>query len=312
MVVATTRRATTAQGYRWYCRKYIVPALGNVLIRDLQPGHLQRFYGDLASKNLSASTTAQAHRILHRALGHAVNLGLVVRNVADGATPPTPRRKETKTLCISDVRRFLETAETSAYFPVFVTLLWTGARRSEVLGLRWRDVDTTLGSISIRRAMHVLKGGEIVFEEPKSRSGSRSIAMPPTLSLALAEHRGDMEKIRGTLRQDELVFTWEDGRPMRPLSVSHAFRRIARRAGLEGVRLHDMRHSHATILLEQGVHPKVVSERLGHASVNITLDLYSHVTPGIQQAAAKAFDDALTPVSATPIKESKDAPLTIR
>ena len=310
-IVAATRRATTFQGYRWYCRKYILPELGHIALKDIQPSHLQRFYSGMVGSGLSSSTTAQAHRILHRAFNHAVKLGLAVRNPADAATPPKVRRKETKTLSVSDVQIFVEAARRSSFYPVFVTLIWTGARRSEVLGLMWKDVDTLLGTISIRRAMHVLKGGEVLFQEPKSRAGQRSIAMPPTLNLALAEHRAVMERIRGPLQEDDLVFTWEDGRPMRPLSVSHAFRRIARRAGLKGVRLHDIRHSHATILLEQGVHPKVVSERLGHSGINITLDLYSHVAPGIQQAAAAAFDKALSPVHPRRV-ETEKAPLTIR
>ena len=117
--------------------------------------------------------------------------------------------------------------------------------------------------------------------------------MPPTLSLALADHRKRMEQILGVRSDNDLVFTWEDGRPMRPATVSHAFTRIVRRGGLEGFRLHDLRHSHASLMLKEGVHPQVVSERLGHASISITLDTYSHVLPGIQRAAAEAFDKSL-------------------
>ena len=143
------------------------------------------------------------------------------------------------------------------------------------------------------RAMHVLKAAKVIFEEPKSRKGKRSIAMPPSLSLALAEHRRCMEEVFGPRSDDDLVFTWEDGRPMRPNSVTHAFKRIARRVGLPDVSLHDSRHTHASMLLKQGVHPKIVQERLGHSSIGITLDLYSHVAPGLQEAAAMAFDDAV-------------------
>ena len=118
--------------------------------------------------------------------------------------------------------------------------------------------------------------------------------MPPSLAIELREHHECMEQLRGPLNNNDLVFTWEDGRPMLPDSITHAFKRIARRLGLDGIRLHDLRHSHATLMLEQGIHPKVVSERLGHANINITLDIYSHVMPGIQQAAAETFDKALS------------------
>ena len=286
-IVATTTRETTVAGYRWYVGKYIIPRIGHVPLKDLQAAHIQSLYADMLAEGLSPTTVAQAHRIIRRALGQGVKQGALIRNVADATTPPRPARKEMRTLSEEDVARFLLVARQSPLYGVFLSLLYTGARRSEILALKWRNVDLVMGTITISRALHVLKGGRVVFSEPKSAKGRRQVAMPPSLALALTEHRETMEQIRGPLSEDGLVFTRLDGSAVRPLTVSHAFRRISRRVGLHGVRLHDLRHSHATLMLEQGVHPKVVSERLGHSSVAITLDVYSHVLPGIQHAAAE-------------------------
>ena len=292
--VATTKRATTEAGYRWYIKKYLTPKLGRLALKDLQPGHLERTYAAMLGRGLSAQTIVHAHGILHAALAHAVRQGVLMRNVADAVTPPRPVKKETVAMSAEDVRRFLEAARTSVFYIVFLTALWTGARRSEILGLRWRDVDLVLGAMAVPRAMHVLKGARVVFEEPKSRKGKRNIAMPPTLSIGLREYRQRMEAVLGPRSDNDLVFTMEDGRPMRPSSVTHAFTRISRRAGLDGFKLHTSRHTHASLLLAQGVHPKIVQERLGHSTIGITLDLYSHVAPGLQEAAAMKFDDVMS------------------
>ena len=287
-------RLKTADGYRFIVRKYIAPRIGQVPLRALQPAHLQGLYSGLLALGLSATTTRHAHAVIRRALAEGVRTGRLGRNVALATQPPRSKRREMSTLSVDEVRRFLTAAQDSPYYAPFVTLLWTGARRGEVLALRWRDIDLLLGTISITRSMYVTKGAKKAFEEPKSQTGRRQVAMPPSLAIELREHHKRMEQLRGPLNDNDLVFTWEDGRPMLPDSITHAFKRIALRLGLDGIRLHDLRHSHATLMLEQGIHPKVVSERLGHANISITLDIYSHVMPGIQQAAAETFDQALS------------------
>jgi integrase len=216
------------------------------------------------------------------------------------------------TLSVDDVRRFLTAAKDSPYYAPFVTLLWTGARRGEVLALRWLDIDLLLGTISITRSMYVARGAKIAFEEPKSQMGRRQVAMPPSLAIVLREHHKRMEQLRGPLNDKDLVFTWEDGRPMLPDSVTRAFKRIARRLGLDGIHLHSSRHSHAILMLEQGINPKRVSERLGQANIGITLDIYSHIMPGIQQAAAETLDKALANalLANGSVDKTQTAPLT--
>ena len=171
-------------------------------------------------------------------------------------------------------------------------------RRSELLALRWSEVDLILCQIHVNRTLHHLRDGNIVFRQPKTAKGRRMIALSPSAALTLEEHREKQEIMRAilgiTLTDEDLVFSHPDGKPLLPDTVTHAWIKLVRRNGLWGIRLHDARHSHASLMLKQGTHPKIVQERLGHASIQITLDTYSHVTPGLQEAAAARFDEAFT------------------
>ena len=158
--------------------------------------------------------------------------------------------------------------------------------------------------MSVVQTLHQLRGGKYIFREPKSKRSRRQIALSPKLAIMLWEHRFKQEQawilLGKPLLPTDLVFSHPDGRPIRPDNVTKAFNTIVRSLGLKGVRLHDLRHAHATILLEEGVHPKVVQERLGHSSVSTTLDIYSHVVPSLQQAAARKIDEGL---EVTPTEE---------
>ena len=185
---------------------------------------------------------------------------------------------------------------------MYFTAVYTGLRRGELLGLRWCDVDLDLGVLSVVQTLHVLNGGELIFREPKTRSSRRTVALSPSLAIMLREHKvkRGAEHLLATgkpLSPTDLVFSHADGSPYNPDSVGQRFRNIIKKLGLQGTRLHDMRHAHATLMLRQGVHPKIVSERLGHSSVNITLDTYSHVLPGLQEAAALRFEEGLQTAS---------------
>jgi integrase len=174
-------------------------------------------------------------------------------------------------------------------------------RRSELLALRWSDVDLMLCQIYINRAIHRLHNGEITFSEPKTHNSKRMVSLSPSTAITLREHRAQQEILRSnaglTLSDDDLVFSHYDGKPLLPDSITHAWKSLANRAGSKDIRLHDARHTHASLMLKQGIHPKIVQERLGHASIKITLDVYSHVTPGIQQAAANKFDEIMLPTT---------------
>jgi integrase len=246
---------------------------------------------------LSAQTVKHHHRVLHEALKYAVKHGILIRNVAEAVDPPRPDNKEMVTLEPENVHVFLDAAHDTPYYVLFYTALYTGLRRSELLGLRWKDVDLDLATLSVVQTLHHVSRKGYVFREPKTKRSRQLVDLSPSLALLLREHRANQELERKLLRRflmpDDLVFCYPDGTPLSPNSVTKGFHKLAKSLEMPGIRLQDLRHTHAAIMLSQGVHPKVVSERLGHSSVAITLDTYSHVLPGIQAAAAQSFDEGL-------------------
>jgi integrase len=288
----------TAEGYESIVRFHLVPALGRVTLMQLKPEHLQGYYADKLSGGLSAQTIRHHHATLHKALRTAVEWGLLQRNSADAVNPPRVQRAEMQTWGEGDIVTFLEAARETPYFTLFHTALFTGMRRGELLALRWCDVDLILCQVHITRALHHLRTGEIVYRAPKTAKGRRMIALSPSAASVLREHRGKQEVTRATLgmtlKDDDLVFSDLEGKPLLPDTVTHAWIKLVRHTGLKPIRLHDARHTHASLMLKQGVHPKIVQERLGHASIGITLDTYSHVAPGLQEAAAIGFDQLVS------------------
>ncbi|MCX6009220.1 MAG: tyrosine-type recombinase/integrase [Chloroflexi bacterium] len=301
----------TVEGYESIIRQHLVPNLGNIPLTQIKPEHLQRYYSEMLSGgrcdgrgNLNPVTVRQHHMVLHRSLHIAVKWGLISRNPADAIDLPHCQRPEMHVMNEDNIQTFLEAAKSTPYYTLFYMALFTGMRRSELLALRWCDVDLILGQISVNRSLHHLRDKSLVFRTPKTAKGRRTIALPPSAILVLKEHKKQQGQIRlmlGTLLvDDDLVLSQSDGRPLLPDTVSHAWAKLAQRTGLKGIRLHDARHSHASLMLKQGIHPKIVQERLGHASIQVTLDTYSHVAPGLQEAAAIRFDEAFI---STPKKE---------
>ena len=286
--------------YESIVRVHLIPGLGSIPLTQLRPEHLQRHYTAKLSEGLSALTVRYHHTVIHKALQTAVKWGLLSRNVADGVDVPRARRNEMQTWDEGDISRFLEVANKTPYFALFHTALFTGMRRSELLGLKWKDVDLIFGEVSVTRSLHHLRDGSYVFTEPKSARSRRTIALSPSAILTLKEHKErqalDRAMLGIPLRDDDLVFSTLEGKPLRPNTVSRAWTMLAARAGVKVIRLHDARHTHASLMLKAGIHPKIVQERLGHASIQITLDTYSHVAPGLQEAAAVQFDKLVSPM----------------
>ena len=295
----------TAEGYESIARQHLIPRLGNITLIQLKPSHLQRYYSETLSKGrcdgkgttLSPQTVRHHHTALHKALETAVEWGLLSRNVADAVRPPHVDRTDMKVWGENEVTQFLETAKSTPYYALFYTALFTGMRRSELLALRWQDVDSIVGQVYVSRSMHQLKDRSFVFRPPKTAKGRRTVALPPSVVLVLNEHRKkqDLERVLLgiPLADDALVFGNIEGKPLRPNSVTRAWTSLASHAGLKAIRLHDARHTHASLMLKQGIHPKIVQERLGHATIAVTLDTYSHVAPGLQEAAAERFDELI-------------------
>lgn len=302
--ISTQIRATTLEAYQQR-GKHLIDGLGHIPVSELREEHIHKYYRE-KSKTLSPGTLIKHHNLLRSALSQGVIWRTLTRNVAEAVKPPKVSRKEMRALTGPEVHRMLEACEDTAWHSIFHTLTWTGLRRSELLGLRWKDVDLILASLRVVQSVQRLNTGEFIVQEPKTASGRRTIALSPASCLVLREHRekqeADATLLGRQLAEDDLVFSHPDGSPRDPSTLTLAFRRLTRRIGLDGVRLHDLRHTMASLYLEQGVNPKTVAERLGHASVTITLDLYSHCLPGVQEAAAVQFDTAMEQAKSTSAK----------
>jgi len=289
--------------YESIARVHLIPKLGSISLTQLKPGHLQKHYTDMLNKGLSARTVRYHHVILHKALQTASRWGLISRNVADGVDLPRCKHTEMQTWNESELSLFLEAAKDSQYYALFYTALFTGVRRSELLALRWQDIDSIYSQIYVNRSLHHLRDGSYIYTQPKSIKSRRTIALPPSAFLVLNEHRKAKETeslLAGTTITDtDLVFSTPEGKELRPNTISRAWTILAAKCGVRIIRFHDARHTHASLMLKQGIHPKIVQERLGHASIAITLDTYSHVAPGLQEAAARSFDEAFTKTNDT-------------
>ena len=272
--------------------RHLIPDLGEVPLAKILPEHLQRHYAKCAAAGLKPGTVKKHHAVIHSALAAAVKWGLVYRNVADIVDSPRYKRVEMQFWEADQMNEFLDKNIDSEYYPLFYTALTTGMRRSELLGLRWQDIDLLMCQLAVRRTLKHLQGGAYVFEDVKTEKSRRTIALSPNSTAILSKL---FDSRSGKLATPEAqVFCGPAGQPMRPNTVSRAWQLGCKKAGVKVIRLHDARHTHATLLLKQGVHPKVVQERLGHASIAITLDLYSHVVQGLQESAAAKFDELIT------------------
>ena len=299
----------TKASYEMIIRRHLIPELGSIPLSQLEPRHLQASYsrqrerGRVDGKGqLSPQTVRYCHSLLAEALGYAVKMGLLSRNVAQATEAPRADHKVMPTLAPEDVPRFLEAAQETPYYTLFYLLLHTGLRRGEALALRWKNVDLGLASLGVSAYLSVVEAayklnGTYVIKEPKTSHSRRQIALPPSLGVVLRQHKAGQEAQRALLGKpltdNDFVFAHPDGSPLDPSTVSHAFNKVMRKAGLPHIRLHDLRHTHASLLLQAGVHPKIVQERLGHSSIRVTLDTYSHVIGGLQEVAAQRFDDLL-------------------
>jgi integrase len=290
----------TIESYRQIIKSHLVPELGNIRLVDLEARHLQSLFAKKRDSGLSARTVRYLYSLMSQVLRYAVKQGILSRNVAQNSEPPKVERRELSTIRPEQIGIFLEAAKETPYYALFYLLLHTGLRRGEALALKWKNVDMGLASLGVQAYLSVTQSlgkvaGETYIREPKTSSGKRRVALPPSLTLVLQQHKASQQELFAllgkALTDEDYVFCREDGTPLDPSTVSHAFARVLREAGLPPMPLHGLRHSHATLLLQAGTHPRVVMERLGHSSIRVTLDTYSHVVGGLQESAAQRFDD---------------------
>jgi integrase len=297
--VRGTVRESTYSRDKYLVTNHVKPSIGRVKLKNVNALHLQSLYRERLDSGLSGSTVQKIHHVLHKALTQAMSWDLIPRNPADSVKAPTPTPKEMHPLSAPEARQLLEAARGDRLEALYVLAVHTGMRRGELLGLHWGDVDLndTFPTVRVRRTL-TRKDTGYVLGEPKTKKSRRTIRLTPQAVEALRRHlTSQMEHMEhlGDLYDDQgLIFTTEVGTLINPSNLrQRSFKPLLEHAGLPRITFNDLRHTCASLLFQKNVHPKFVQELLGHASVAITLDTYSHMLPGMGSQAADAIESAL-------------------
>ena len=301
----TRVKPSTAAAYEGNIRLHINPNIGRIPLQKLQPEDLDELYVKLLTEGkrngtgggLSAKSVRNVHATIQSALTDATRKGTVFRNVADIADPPAISRsgRSMNVWTADQLRTFLEAIAGHELYPLYFLAATTGMRRGEVAGLRWRNVDLDAARLTVNQQI-VSVEYELIEDDLKTASSRRTIDLDEQTVAMLRRHRRQQLEERmasGQRGDDGFVFAKPDASPVHPDLISQTFQRFMAQSDLPKIRLHDLRHTHATILLQQNVHPKVVSERLGHSSIAFTMTVYQHVMPGMQAEAAATFGAAV-------------------
>lgn len=290
-------RLSTWATYERYLRIHVVPRIGRVPLVKLTPDELQRLYADLLDDGLNPMSVRHVHAILHRVLGQAVRWEAALRNVADLVDPPRAARSEMAVLSVAEVRQLLATAAVDRLEALYVLAATTGMRRGELLALRWKDVHLDRSKLAVVATLQ--QEGGLSIAETKTAKSRRAVPLPALAVSALRRRKSIQATERlaaGSGWQEQgLVFTSTVGSLIQPGNLlRRSFYPLLERAKVPQIRFHDLRHTAATLMLSEGIHPKVASELLGHSTVGITLDLYSHVTESVASDAARRMNHLLT------------------
>ena len=275
-MVSLNLQPKTVDSYKYIVESHIKPEIGHIKLLQLHPEQLQSLYNKKLDEGLSKRTVQYIHSVTRRALNLALKWGYIYRNPTDLVSPPTPKKKAPITLSEGEIVKFLESVKYHRWYPIYVLAVGTGMREGEILGLRWEDVDLENGVISVTNTVYTIRG-KTYIGEPKSENSRRTIALP--------EYALD---VLNTLESGSgLIFTTSSGKPVSQRNLLRHFQQNLKKAGLPKVTFHSLRHFHASYLLKSNVHPKIVQERLGHSTIGLTMDTYSHVIPDIQKEAAE-------------------------
>jgi integrase len=296
--------AKTAERYRGMVRNQLIPRIGSVPLRKLTATHIEALEADLqrtghvkgrrSGEGLTAQSVRHAHKILSQALTHAVRTEVLFRNPAQQVKPPRPPRHEIVILTKAECAALLQCAAHTPLHLLVLVGITTGMRRGELLALRWSDLDLKAGRLTVNQSMERVDG-KITFKPPKTAGSRRTITLPAITVEGLIAHRATQatERLRLGLGKADLVFTRPDGEPMEASSITKGFGKLIKAAGVRRITLHGLRHTHISHQLIDGVHPKIVSERAGHANVSITLSVYAGFVPNMQADAAAGVDSWL-------------------
>lgn len=316
-------KISTFVSYKGLVEDHIIPGLGAIKLNKLRTNDIQKFYNNLLvngrkrpvetlqedgtkveDSSLSTRTVKYIHIVLSQALDQAVKEGYIYINPAAATTQPRQVKKEITPLTTEQVKQFLQDIKEEWLYPVYITAIGTGLRRGELLGLKWEVINLEEGTAQIKRQLIQVKGQVLLEEYTKTKGSTRTIALPDMVIRELKKLKQWQDEINNPggkvvalnkkkAQGDDYVFCWPDGTYIRPDYAYKELKRLLDEHSLPSIRFHDLRHTFATMLLETGEHPKVVSEMLGHSSITITLDTYSHVLPSMKEKAAAKLNDIL-------------------
>jgi len=280
-----TLRPKTLENYNYAIKNHIKPAFGEMRIISIRPDHIQHLYSKMFDKGLSKSTVKYVHAIIRKTLDTALKWGLVGRNVADAVTPPTPEKHEIKPLTVDEVKRFLKVLEGDRLYAFYALMCITGIRKGEALAVQKSSLDLDDKTVTVKHSLSQVYGKGLVLGEPKSEKSKRELALPEFTVDALREH---LEKYPNN---SGFVFATSNDTPISPRNILRHFKQKLKEAGLpESTRIHDLRHSFISWLLASGTSISDVQEIAGHAQVNTTLSIYSHVLPGYNREVARKIE----------------------
>ncbi len=297
----TSLRPNPARQYKTIVIKDIVPNLGGIKLHQLNLIRINKFYSKLVSDGRGTRTIRLIHSVLHSALEHALRTGLITKNPSHGAILPRKKYREMKIFNEEQVNSFLITANTSRFKLLYKIALATGMRQSEILGLKWEDVDWIKSTIKVQRQAQQVNGKGIVFLEPKTRAGIRKIMVGKTILEELQTHKVKQEESKSiqseSWRENDLIFSTSKGTPFSQSNLMRDYYKILKKSNLPKLRFHDLRHTAASLMINRGIPIVVVSRILGHSMPSVTLNIYSHCVSEMQYKAAEVMEEITSPIA---------------
>ena len=293
-------RPKTAHQYEQTLQRHILPYIGDVKIKDINLRKVEMLYADLQKAGVGIRTIRLTHSILHRALERAVKYDMIMRNPAHGAMLPRWKQVEMRMLDESQVSQFLIAAQNSPHEALYHLAITTGMRQGELFGLKWTDLQWNSGMLHIQRQVQRVPWQGWSFIEPKTKAGRRTIKLGEASLHALRLHKERLQSrkaVVGARWQDyDLIFPSNKGTPLEPSNMRKDFNRVLEKAGLAKIRFHDLRHTAASLMLNNGIPVIVVSKVLGHSKPSITMDIYGHLYNRMQDEVVRLMDELVTPI----------------
>ena len=290
-------RIRTYERYEAFIRLHVVPVIGKIKMQQLNPQHIKGLYARKLKEGLSSTTVNTLHMMLHKAFDDAVKWSIVGRNVCDLVDVPQRTHYEIKPLTIEEAKHLLETAKDHPLEALFTLALTTGLRRGEILALKWSDINFEKKTVQIQRIFTRAPGQRYVETEPKTKKSNRSVKLTAKAVELLIKHKEHQLEAKSQAGsewvENNLVFCTSLGTPINPTKLLERFKTLLKKTGLPHMRFHDLRHSVATILFAMNVHPKIVQELLGHNQISMTMDLFSHMLPGMQEDVIEKLENML-------------------